>query len=577
MQPTLRQRVDGVGSSMSDLSALQGMSLEQIRSVMETLQQSSDAYMFILDLNENIYMLSEKATKRFPFHSTVIENCTEILKQVIYPSDYEMVAADIEKCRLGEQDGHTLEYRWLDRMGRMVWISCRGTVVTGTEGHRLLIGMVSELGKKAKADNITGLRREARFRLNMESTLRDHPESVRYLMRIGIDNFKEINEKEGVEAGDEVLRELAECIMKNVDEGVDIYRLVADEFMVVDTGKGEAKEPRAIYRQIQRTIAATAKNKEYSRFYTVSAGVLEEDFSGKTVEELMRFTEFALNEAKRNGRNQMVLFDRSAYDVYLKRLDIRRLLRQDVNHDFRGFEVYYQPIVSAADYKLIGAEALLRWKNEKFGSVSPAVFIPILEESGLIIPVGQYVLWEAAKTCKKWKEYIPEFHINVNLSYVQLYKSDLMRDVERCIQEVGIDPESLVLELTESGYIETNERIKELFRDLKSRKIDLALDDFGTGYSNMRYLKEIDAKTVKIDRSFVVQALRDEYDYNIISHIIDMVHSLGSVVCMEGIEEKEDLSKMMATKPDMIQGYYFGKPVPAGRFEEEFLQAKDSL
>lgn len=576
MQPALQQRVAGVGSSMSDLSALQGMSLEQIRSVMETLQQSSDAYMFILDLNEDIYMLSEKATKRFPFHSTVIENCTEILKQVIYPSDYEMVASDIEKCRLGEQDGHTLEYRWLDRMGRVVWISCRGTVVTGTEGHRLLIGMVSELGKKAKADNITGLRREARFRLNMESTLRDHPESVRYLMRIGIDNFKEINEKEGVEAGDEVLRELAECIVKTVDEGVDIYRLVADEFMVVDTGKGEVKEPRAIYRQIQRTIAATAKNKEYSRFYTVSAGVLEEDFSGKTVEELMRFTEFALNEAKRNGRNQMVLFDRSAYDIYLERLDIRRLLRQDVNHDFRGFEVYYQPIVSAADYKLIGAEALLRWKNEKFGSVSPAVFIPILEESGLIIPVGQYVLWEAARTCKKWKGYIPEFHINVNLSYVQLYKSDLMRDVERCIQEVGIDPESLVLELTESGYIETNERIKELFRDLKSRKIDLALDDFGTGYSNMRYLKEIDAKTVKIDRSFVVQALKDEYDYNIISHIIDMVHSLGSVVCMEGIEEKEDLSKMMATKPDMIQGYYFGKPAPAGQFEKEFLQVTDS-
>lgn len=576
MQPALQQRVAGVGSSMSDLSALQGMSLEQIRSVMETLQQSSDAYMFILDLNEDIYMLSEKATKRFPFHSTVIENCTEILKQVIYPSDYEMVASDIEKCRLGEQDGHTLEYRWLDRMGRVVWISCRGTVVTGTEGHRLLIGMVSELGKKAKADNITGLRREARFRLNMESTLRDHPESVRYLMRIGIDNFKEINEKEGVEAGDEVLRELAECIVKTVDEGVDIYRLVADEFMVVDTGKGEVKEPRAIYRQIQRTIAATAKNKEYSRFYTVSAGVLEEDFSGKTVEELMRFTEFALNEAKRNGRNQMVLFDRSAYDIYLERLDIRRFLRQDVNHDFRGFEVYYQPIVSAADYKLIGAEALLRWKNEKFGNVSPAVFIPILEESGLIIPVGQYVLWEAARTCKKWKGYIPEFHINVNLSYVQLYKSDLMRDVERCIQEVGIDPESLVLELTESGYIETNERIKELFRDLKSRKIDLALDDFGTGYSNMRYLKEIDAKTVKIDRSFVVQALKDEYDYNIISHIIDMVHSLGSVVCMEGIEEKEDLSKMMATKPDMIQGYYFGKPAPAGQFEKEFLQVTDS-
>ncbi len=152
-----------------------------------------------------------------------------------------------------------------------------------------------------------------------------------------------------------------------------------------------------------------------------------------------------------------------------------------------------------------------------------------------------------------------------------------MKDVEKCINDVGIDSDSLILELTESGYIETNERIKELFRELKEKKIDLALDDFGTGYSNMRYLKEIEAKTVKIDRSFVVQALQNEYDYNIISHIIDMVHSLGSSVCMEGIEEKEELAKMMKTNPDMIQGYYFGKPSPAGQFEEQFLHIKDSL
>ncbi len=552
------------------------MSLEQIRSVIEIMQQSSDAYMFILDLTVDTYMVAEKATKRFPFPSIVIENCSDTLKSVVYPSDYDMLSADLEKCRSGEKDEHALEYRWLDRMGRVVWISCRGTVVTGTEGHRLLIGTVSELGKKAKADNITGLRREARLRLNMESTLRDNPESIRYLMRIGIDNFKEINEKEGVEAGDEVLRELAECILKNVEESVDVYRLVADEFMIVDIGEGKGQDAGAVYKQIQKAIAATAKNQEYSRFYTVSAGVLREGFSGTTVEELIRFTEFALNEAKRNGRNQMTVFDRGAYDIYLERLDIRKSLRQDINHNFRGFEVYYQPIVSAADYKLIGAEALLRWRNEKYGSVSPAVFIPILEESGLIIPIGQYVLWEAARTCKKWKEYIPVFHINVNLSYVQLYKSDMMRDVERCIQEVGLDPGSLVLELTESGYIETNDRIKELFKDLKSKNIDLALDDFGTGYSNMRYLKEIDAKTVKIDRSFVVQALKNEYDYNIISHIIDMLHSLGSAVCMEGIEEKEELAKMMATKPDMIQGYYFGKPTPAEQFEKDFLQATDS-
>lgn len=569
---------DSAEDKVHEMKVLQGMTLEQIRTVIEIMQQSSDAYMFILDLSADIYILSEKATKRFPFHTMVIENCTETIRKVIHPSDYEMVASDLEKCRLGEKDTHALEYRWMDRMNRVVWISCRGTVVTGAEGHRLLIGTVSELGRKAKADNVTGLRREAALRLDMGNLLQENPGSVHYMMRIGIDNFKEINEKEGIEAGDEVLRELAECILKTVGENVRVYRLMADEFMVVDEGQAMELEPRAAYKQVQQAITATAKRKEYSRFYTVSAGVLEGDFTGKTVEEIMRYTEFALNEAKRGGRNQMRPFVQADYEVYLRKLDIRKALRQDINHDFRGFEVYYQPIVSTAGgYKLIGAEALLRWKNDGYDNMSPAVFIPILEESGLIIPVGRFVLWEAARACKKWQQYIPEFHINVNLSYVQLHKSDLMRDVEKCVQEVGLDPESLVLELTESGYIETNERIKELFRDLKARNIDLALDDFGTGYSNMRYLKEIDFRTVKIDRSFVAQALQSEYDFNIISHIIDMVHSLGSAVCMEGIEEQEELARMMATKPDMIQGYYFGKPAPAKQFEEDFLLAKDSL
>ncbi len=373
------------------------------------------------------------------------------------------------------------------------------------------------------------------------------------------------------------MQELAECILKAVDEKVDVYRLMADEFMVVDAADADFKNPRTVYDEIQKKIANMVKKKEYSRFYTVSAGVMEKDFAGKSAEEILRLTEFTLNEAKRNGRNQMALYHQASYDEYLKRLDMRKALRRAINNQFQGFEVYYQPIVSVPDYQLVGAEALLRWHSQEYGNVSPAVFIPILEESGLIIPVGRHVLWEAAGICKKWQTYIPDFHVNVNLSYVQLYRSDLMKDVEKCINDVGIDSDSLILELTESGYIETNERIKELFRELKEKKIDLALDDFGTGYSNMRYLKEIEAKTVKIDRSFVVQALQNEYDYNIISHIIDMVHSLGSSVCMEGIEEKEELAKMMKTNPDMIQGYYFGKPSPAGQFEEQFLHIKDSL
>lgn len=556
---------------------LQNMSLEQLIAVVEVLQKSSDSYYYILDLTTDTYIITKKMLARFPFENTVIENVSPILKKIIYPSDYPKLSEDINKCVTGEQDVHDMDYRWFDRANKIVWINCRGMVIIGNGGHRLLFGRITELGKEAKADNITGLRKEVRFKYDTEEILRDRPQSINYMMRIGIDNFKEINEKEGVEAGDNVLRELSDCIIATVETDVDVYRLMADEFMVVDASPKSNRDVADVYNEIKNRVAETVREKEYSCFYTISAGVMQNHFEDKSADTILRLTEFALNEAKRNGKNQMALFDREAYDGYLKRLDIRKLMRRDINDDFKGFQVFYQPIVSTPDYKLIGAEALLRWSCEKYGNVSPAVFIPILEESGLIIPVGSYVLWHAARMCKKWREILPDFHVHVNLSYVQIYKSDLLDDVDRCIKEVGIPPESLVLELTESGYIETDNRIKELFQSLRLKNFDVALDDFGTGYSNIRYLQEIEATTVKIDRSFVVQAFKNDYDYNIITHIIDMVHSLGSSVCMEGIEEEDELNKMMKAKPDMIQGYYFGKPSSADQFEEQFLLPADSL
>lgn len=550
------------------------MSLEEIRAVMEILQGSADSYFYIFDLDADVYIVAKKTTERFPFESVEVHHARESLRKVIYPADYDMILKDIDELMSGRRMERDLEYRWVERSGKVVWIGSQASVIIGSDGHRILVGRVTDRGRKSQVDNLTGLRKSERMCTDLERMMCDRPGSIHYVMRIGIDNFKEINEKEGMDAGNEVLRELAENIGNVVGEKVDVYRLVADEFMIVDATESGAA-PEEVYEQIRRGVASSVRKNEYSCFYTISAGVMTKDIETKKGQEILRLTEFALDEAKRNGRNQMHEFDEEAYNEYLRRLSIRRAMRKSVNQQFEGFEVFYQPIVSTTDgFRLVGAEALLRWRNEEFGNVSPAVFIPILEDSGLIIPVGRYVMRKAAETCKRWQEVIPNFHVNVNLSYVQIHKSDLMKDVDRCIEEVGITPESLVLELTESGYIEMDYRIKELFRDLKDKRIDLALDDFGTGYSNMRYLKEIEAKTVKIDRTFVVQALKNDYDYNLICHIIDMVHSLGSSVCMEGIEEKEELNKMMKTKPDMIQGYYFGKPSPADVFEREFLQEK---
>lgn len=559
---------------MSDLRDSSNMSINQIKSVVDIMQRASDGYLYILDLTADVYMIPEELVERFAFDDVRVENFSNVIDKVIYSSDYQRVADDIKKCVSGEQDLHDLEYRWVDRDKRVVWISCKGTTVLDSDGHRLLVGKISEIGKKAKADNVTGLRREVRFRLNAEEILRDRPESIRYCMRIGIDNFKEINEKDGTEAGDMVLFELSKCIMDTVAEEVDVYRLVADEFMIMDASSAPAMNPEEVYNKIKAKVNQNVRQKGYSRFYTISAGILDKNFSGRNSEDIMMLSEFALSEAKRNGKNQMVIFNQADYDIYLDRLNIRKELRLDISNNFKGFQIYYQPIVDAETYRLIGAEALLRWKSEKFGNVSPAVMIPIMEESGLIIPVGRYVLWEAAQTCRKWRETVSDFHINVNLSYVQVHKSDLMSDVQRCFKEVGIPSDSIVLELTESGYIETDNRIRELFKDLKENRVNVAIDDFGTGYSNIRYLKEIEAKTVKLDRSFVLQALSSDYDYTLICHLIDMIHCLGSTVCMEGIEFEHELEKMKKAGPDMIQGYLFGKPCPAEEFESKHLKRK---
>ncbi len=566
--------VDWMGSeSMATKEAeiLSKMPLDEIEAVIDVLQKTSDSCFYIMDMDDDLFITSAYLTHRFMLNGTRLEHAAANLKDIVYPADWDAVRQDLIRCRTGEQSSHDMEYRWVSREGKIVWINCRGEVVMGANGHKLLIGRVREIGQRSKADNLTGLLKEPRFREDVDEILRERPESIRYCMRIGIDNFKEINEKDGVDAGDAVLQQLADCIRQTVGESVGIYRLVADEFMIIDACDEPTRQPRDIFQEIRLRVAHAVKHQNYSRFYTVSGGVLQMDFTGKNNEDIMRLSEFALNEAKRHGKNQMADFNQDDYDVYMKQLDMRKAMRVDISKKFRGFQVYFQPIVDADTYQVVGAEALLRWQNEKYGQVSPGQFIPILEESGLIIPVGRHVLWEAAKMCKKWQKVIPTFHVNVNLSYVQIHRSDLMSDVERCIHDVGLEAGSLVLELTESGYIETDERIRALFDELKQRRVDLAIDDFGTGYSNMRYLREIKAKVVKIDRTFVLEAMNNEYDFVIIGHLIDMLHSVGSSVCMEGIEKQTELDKMKQTKPDLIQGFYFGKPMPADEFEEKYI------
>lgn len=237
-----------------------------------------------------------------------------------------------------------------------------------------------------------------------------------------------------------------------------------------------------------------------------------------------------------------------------------------MNENFRGFEAYYQPIVDIRENRLYSAETLLRFRTEALGMVSPVEFIPILEESGLIIPVGRWVLHQAMRACAQIQKEIPNFKMSVNLSYVQVLKSNVLKEILAGVKAYGLAPESIVIELTESGFFEANANFSNFCEGLRANGIPLALDDFGTGYSNFHYLYNLNPSTIKIDRSFTLKALNNDYEYNLLQHMADMTHSIDTKFCIEGIETKEELNKICNMGPDYIQGFYFSKPCPLGTF-----------
>lgn len=561
---------------MSEEELLSKVGVGDMDQVMKMVQNFSDSYCYTIDLTTDEAWYNNHAERKFGLPGVYFKNCTEILLSVTYEGDRQALRDELNECGAGIKTEHEMTYRWYDLDKNVVWIECRGHIITTCEGHRVMIGRVREIGRRQRADDVTGLQREVLFQQKIQPILTAYPEQIRYLIRFGIDNLKEINEKDGSTAGDKILREAADIMLSATDGKADLYRLVADEFMMIVMADADLPAPRTMYDRVSRKIQSTIKKRNYSRAYTVSAGVLQNNLVGMTYEGIMNSTEFAMFEAKRNGRNQMVFFDQSDYKKYIRSIHLRETLRKSIRDGFKGFEVYYQPIVSKKGCRIAGAEALLRYKDPEGNSISPMDMIPILEESSMIIPVGSFVLENAANTCNLWRKVIPDFRINVNLSYVQIRQSRIDTELKRVLEKNRLSTNSLMMEVTESGYIQSDRRCISLFKELGRMDIDVAIDDFGTGYSNLRYIRDMNASIVKIDNSFVSQALSDEYDYTVLKNIIRMVHDVGMEVCIEGIEQPEELERLTKTEPDFIQGYLFGRPCQRDVFEEKFLE-RDSL
>jgi len=547
---------------------------EEFEVIMEVFARCTDDYMFLYDLDKDEYVISERILEKFDLPGNHFLNATEVLEKVVYPEDMPELSEDLQKLKDGIKEEHNLEYRWMDQRGRTVWINCRGVVIqdnTRKGNTRILIGRIAEIGGKRKADNVTALFAERQLQIDFEKNKKDQEFQMGIFLRLGVDNFREINERYGRKTGDAILKMIAQCMELVQGERDHCYKLDGDEFALLIYGD-DVEEARERYHDIRILIEEQRKVQGYQNFYTISAGVVGFSYEKVNYEKLSNYSEFALSMAKKNGKNCSYVFAEDDYDAYVRSIEIQEALRYAVNHDFHGFEVYYQPIVSLETEQVTGAEALLRFSSEEYGMLSPGVFIPILEESGLIIPVGEWVYRTAMRQNIQWQRFIPEFRININLSFIQICKSDVVSNIMAAIQELGINPSTVLFEFTESGMISYDDSVQRLLDVLNENRVNIALDDFGTGYSSLAYLQNLRVNLLKLDRGFTAKAVINEFDYNLIGHIVDMAHSIDMKVCFEGIETEEELERLRRLEPDYIQGYYYGEPMNGHNFCKKYLE-----
>lgn len=541
--------------------------------LIELFAPCMDDYLYIIDLQKNTFKISQAVVDRFMMSGNSFDDAVNSFQYFVYKEDRSMIAEDLQCIMEGKEKDHNLYYRWLDKSGMPVWINCRGKVIDDKDGKpHYLIGCVNEIGDTQRADNVSGLLGERELHSYISSHIKDS--SSVYLIHIGIDGFNAINGTLGVNYGNYVLKSVADCINSCLSDNQKLYHIVADEYMIIDLESHTKDDVMLLQKKICKKIEEFIISEKYKVVFTISTGIIYAKMLLKYYDEYQKIAVFSLKQAKSMGGNGVYFFEKEDYELFLRKEKIKSALRNAVANGFEGFDVYYQPIMDCDFGHMIGAEALMRfsmYQDKKKEPVSPVEFIPLLEETGLIIPAGRYVLDKAVSMCHEMRQYIPEFKINVNISYIQMVKSDIWKDILSSIKQYDLPPECLCAELTESGYTDMTPYFYKLRKKFEEKNIQFVLDDFGTGYSNLHCIVNMKPNYVKLDNNFTAKAMSNARDFELLKKIVEMVHSVNIRICIEGIEKEEWYQKLKEIHVDYLQGYLFGKPCEKNQFLNNFI------
>lgn len=423
-----------------------------------------------------------------------------------------------------------------------------------------------QLRRNAFHDPLTGLPNRLLFMERLTQTIHRAKQDSDYqfaVLFLDLDRFKVINDSLGHMIGDQLLVAIARRLEACVSAQDTVARLGGDEFTILLENIRNESDATKVAERVQQALSHPFALSGHEVFTSASIGITLSTTNFERPEDLLRGSDIAMYRAKAQGKACHEVFDTDMHTHVVALMQLENDLRKAIEH--QDFELYYQPIVALATGKIVGFEALVRWQHAEQGLISPAKFVPIAEETGLIIPLGQWVLREACRQLKEWQDAFPHdppLTVSVNLSGRQFSQPSLISQIKQTLVDTGLDARSLKLEITESAIMENPESAMDMLLQLKAMGIQLSVDDFGTGYSSLGYLYRFPMDLLKIDQSFISRVDVDGEKLELVRTIITLAWNLGMDVVAEGVETTKQLAQLKALKCEYAQGFLFSKPLP---------------
>lgn len=513
----------------------------------------------------------------------------KLFEGLIHPDDKENTQSQINRYLQGEVGDYLSVYRLRHRDGSWVWIEARGQAIRDDHGRPLrFTGTMTDVTDRKRFeeqlmyvsmhDPLTGLPNRTLVQDRLEHALAHagRKGTTVAVLLLDVDRFKLVNDSLGHQVGDKLLRAIAQRLGACVRGTDTVGRLGADEYLVVAEDLSDPQMAGRVAETILVGLSRPFGVDGQQLFVTCSIGISLFPGDGQDIHALMRDADTAMHNAKAAGGNGYRFFTPEMNEAAVARLSLERSMREAL--DQGQFFLHYQPKIDMQTMRAVGVEALLRWQHPEIGMISPAKFIPVAEETGLIVPLGDWVMRAALAQIRDWQSrgFAP-IPVAVNVSVRQITLPQFGERVVALCQEYGVRHDLLEIEITETAMMSNLAYIVDTLTDLRNHGFRIAIDDFGTGYSSLSYLRRLPITTLKVDRSFVSEAPTNADTGAIAATIIAMGRQLGLKVVAEGIETEEQLEFLRAHHCDEMQGYYFSRPLPAGDLESRFLRRQDLL